>query len=84
MAFNHAKWLESYERLIEQAAAFPLSLNGVDRPTSSVPVPAELPDPRAPAYEATIVLTGHDPNERRVEWIPRRKQTTTAVAPAAP
>jgi NADPH-dependent 2,4-dienoyl-CoA reductase/sulfur reductase-like enzyme len=77
VAFNQAKWLESYQRLIEQAAPFPPDQHGVDQPPSQAPVPAAIPDPRAPSHEATVVLTGHDPNERRVEWIPRERPTPT-------
>lgn len=72
---NQGKWLEYYQRLIERAAPFPPSMFGVERPTRgsalSSPVPAEFPDPRTPSYDATVVLTGYDPNEQRVQWIPR-------------
>jgi NADPH-dependent 2,4-dienoyl-CoA reductase/sulfur reductase-like enzyme len=69
VTFNCAKWLEFYERLIEQAAPFPPSFPVSDHPAQSAPVPAAFPDPRLPSYEATVVLTGHNPNERRVQWI---------------
>jgi NADPH-dependent 2,4-dienoyl-CoA reductase/sulfur reductase-like enzyme len=72
VAFNQAKWLETYQRLIEQAAPFPPDLPGVDRPPSAAPLPAAFPDPREPTHEATVILTGYDPNEQRVQWIPRR------------
>jgi len=29
------------------------------------PVPAEFPDRVVPAYQATVVVTGHAPDERR-------------------
>ena len=32
VAFNQAKWLETYQRLIEQAPPFPPDLPGVDHP----------------------------------------------------
>jgi hypothetical protein len=41
-----------------------------------------FPDPRVPTHEATVVLTGHDPNERRVQWIPQHHAPGTARAPA--
>jgi NADPH-dependent 2,4-dienoyl-CoA reductase/sulfur reductase-like enzyme len=69
VAFNQAKWVEFYQRLIEQAAAFPPQLSGVDQPPSTAPLPAAFPDPREPSHEATVVLTGYDPNEQRVQWI---------------
>jgi NADPH-dependent 2,4-dienoyl-CoA reductase/sulfur reductase-like enzyme len=73
VTFNQAKWLEAYQRLIEQATPFPPDQHRVDQPASSAPVPARFPDPRAPHPEATVVLTGYDPNEKRVEWIPRER-----------
>jgi NADPH-dependent 2,4-dienoyl-CoA reductase/sulfur reductase-like enzyme len=82
VTFNQAKWLEAYQRLIEQAAPFPPSQRRVDQPTSAAPVPAAFPDPRAPIHEATVVLTGHDPNELRVEWIPRERAAPAPRAPA--
>ncbi len=69
---NQAKWLEHYQRLIEQAAPFPPALPIADQYKPRNPVPAGFPDPRVPTHEATVILTGHDPNERRVQWIPRR------------
>ena len=69
VGFNQAKWVEFYQRLIEQAAAFPPKLSGVDQPPSTAVLPAAFPDPREPSHEATVVLTGYDPNEQRVRWI---------------
>jgi len=73
VAFNQAKWLEYYKHLIEQAAPFPPHLRGVDQPPSTAPVPAAFPDPGVPTHDATVVLTGYDPNEQRVQWIPRHR-----------
>jgi hypothetical protein len=73
VAFNQAKWLEYYQHLIERAAPFPPYLRGVDQPPSVAPVPAAFPDPGVPTHEATVVLTGYDPNEQRVQWIPRHR-----------
>jgi NADPH-dependent 2,4-dienoyl-CoA reductase/sulfur reductase-like enzyme len=78
---NQAKWLEHYERLIENAAPFPPPPPVADQSKRRVPVPAAFPDSRVPTHEATVVLTGHDPNERRVQWIPRHHVQTTARAP---
>jgi Reductase C-terminal len=75
VSFDEGKWLESYERLIEQAAPFPLLQCGVDRQASAAPFPAGFPEPRPFHLDATVVLTGYDPNEKRVEWIPRHSAT---------
>jgi NADPH-dependent 2,4-dienoyl-CoA reductase/sulfur reductase-like enzyme len=81
VAFNQARWLEYFRRMIEQAAAFPPSQRAVDRPLSVAPVSAAFPDARAHSFDTTVVLTGYDPNEQRVEWIPRDR---TAGAPRMP
>ncbi len=78
VSFDQGKWLEAYVRLIEQAAPFPLVQHGVDPPTAAAPVPAGFPEPRAFHLEETVILTGYDPNEKSVEWIPKRR----AGAPA--
>src|SRR5258708_5441806 len=75
VTFNHAKWVEFYQRLIEQAAPFPPTMSEAVQPTPRSPVPAAFPDPRVPTYDATVILTGHDPTERRVQWIPRHHAT---------
>jgi len=75
VAFNQAKWVEFYQRLIEQAAPFPPTMSGAVQPTPRSPVRAAFPDPMVPTYDATVILTGHDPTERRVQWIPRHHAT---------
>src|SRR6266487_3219821 len=75
VTFNHAKWVEFYQRLIEQAAPFPPKIPAADQPAPRSPVPAAFPDPRVPTYDATVILTGYDPNERQVQWIPRHHAT---------
>ena len=82
VTFDQAKWLEYYRRLIERAAPFPPKLPVADQPTPRAPVPAAFPDPRAPTHDATVILTGYDPNEQRVQWVPRRHASGTARAPA--
>lgn len=64
VTFNQGLWLEFYGRLIEQAAPFPPAFAGVDPPASRQPVPAEIHEHALP-HQATVVLTGHDPSERR-------------------
>jgi NADPH-dependent 2,4-dienoyl-CoA reductase/sulfur reductase-like enzyme len=71
VAFDDAKWLEAYQRLIEEAAPFPPATYVAMQRAPSSPVPAGFPGPQVPVRDATVVLTGHDPNEQRVEWIPR-------------
>ncbi len=72
-SFNHAKWVEFYQRLIEQAAPFPPAFSVAGHREPACPVPAAFPDPLVPSHEATVILTGHDPDERRVRWTPRRR-----------
>src|SRR5712692_10225504 len=71
VTFDHNLWVEFYQRLIGQAAPFPPTTHGVEQPALNSPVSAAFPDPRVPTYDATVILTGHDPNEQRVQWIPR-------------
>src|SRR5258708_12108272 len=70
VAFNHARWVEFYQRLIEQAAPFPPTMSGAVQPTPRSPVPAAFPDPMVPTYDATVILTGHPPTEPRHPLIP--------------
>src|SRR5260221_7398526 len=67
VTFDHNLWVEFYQRLIEQAAPFPPTMHGVEQPALRSPVPAAFPDPRVPTHDATVILTGYDPNERRRE-----------------
>jgi NADPH-dependent 2,4-dienoyl-CoA reductase/sulfur reductase-like enzyme len=67
VAFNQSKWLEFYERLIDRAAPFPPSSHTVDEPADRRPVAAEVPD--RPTSQATVVVTGHSPSERRVTLV---------------
>jgi len=63
VTFDHGMWLEFYGRLIEQAAPFPPRSRTVDQPSTRQPVPAEIR--QTPPAQATVVLTGHQPGERR-------------------
>jgi hypothetical protein len=71
VAFNQGRFIDFYERLIAQAAPFPPEIAVADRPAPNAPVRVTFPSPPR-VTEATAILTGYDPNERRVEWIPRR------------
>jgi NADPH-dependent 2,4-dienoyl-CoA reductase/sulfur reductase-like enzyme len=82
VTFDQGRWIEFYQRLIEQAAPFPLEIVLADRPPLRVPVPASFPDRASIGYEATAILTGYDARERRVEWVPRRRTSKRSGAPA--
>jgi NADPH-dependent 2,4-dienoyl-CoA reductase/sulfur reductase-like enzyme len=75
VTFNHGKWLPYYAELIERSAPFPPPPPGYDRPANtsaySGVMPARFPDPREPAGNPDVVLTGHDPTDRRAEFRPR-------------
>jgi NADPH-dependent 2,4-dienoyl-CoA reductase/sulfur reductase-like enzyme/ferredoxin len=70
VGFDQAKWLEFYGGLIESAAPFPPDFRHVDEPARARPLPAEFPE-QISYQEATVVVTGHDPSERRVTLVPR-------------
>ena len=68
VTFDQAMWLEHYQRLIEQAAPFPPGSRTVDQPVMRT-VPAQVSDHAVAAFGATVVVTGHDPGERRAELV---------------
>ncbi|WP_432855566.1 FAD-dependent oxidoreductase [Amycolatopsis sp. CA-161197] len=65
VTFNQSKWLGFYQRQIERSAPFPPAWHTVDQPAEQAVVPAEFPTQPIPTQSATVVLTGHDPAERR-------------------
>jgi NADPH-dependent 2,4-dienoyl-CoA reductase/sulfur reductase-like enzyme/ferredoxin len=70
VGFDQGKWLDSYQKMIDAAEPFPPAFREVDEPDDRHPVPAGLPDPRVRhVYEATVMVTGHDPSERRAELV---------------
>ncbi len=71
VTFNHGKWLPYYASLIEKSAPFPPPPPGFDRPVDGEVMPAGFPDPREPAGNPDVVLTGHDPTDRSAEFRPR-------------
>ena len=73
VTFDQGRWLEYYAGLIEQSAPFPPPPPGWDRPDDMTPIPAEFPEPGVPTAIPEVVLTGHDPSERRAEFRPRRR-----------
>ncbi|WP_433188490.1 FAD-dependent oxidoreductase [Actinoallomurus sp. CA-150999] len=70
VTFDRAMWLEFYQDLIERAAPFPPEFRAADRPETLRPVPAEIPE-RLEATQVTVVVTGHDPAERRATLVHR-------------
>ena len=73
VTFDQGRWLQYYAGLIEQSAPFPPPSPGWDRPDDMTPIPAEFPEPGVPTAIPEVVLTGHDPSERRAEFRPRRR-----------
>ncbi|WP_345127975.1 FAD-dependent oxidoreductase [Dactylosporangium darangshiense] len=69
VGFDQGKWLEFYQGMIEAAAPFPPDFRTVDQPADRRPVPAQVPDRKTRDLEATVVVTGHDPSERRAELL---------------
>jgi NADPH-dependent 2,4-dienoyl-CoA reductase/sulfur reductase-like enzyme/ferredoxin len=65
VAFDQGMWLEFYQHLIEAAAPFPPEFSAVDQPAPRQPAPVGLPAEEVRDYQATVVVTGHDPSERR-------------------
>ncbi|GAA3071153.1 NAD(P)/FAD-dependent oxidoreductase [Streptosporangium carneum] len=73
VAFDQARWIDFYRRLIESAAPFPPVFAGVDRrPEGARPVPADFPDPSLPTHGPTVTLSGYSPSERRLQFTPAR------------
>ena len=71
VTFNAGRYLEFYERLIENAAPFPPDLSNVDQATGDEPVPGHFPPASALTNRPTVIVTGHSPTEMRVQ----RKET---------
>ncbi|MET9381683.1 FAD/NAD(P)-binding oxidoreductase [Streptomyces sp. NPDC002928] len=73
VSFNNAKWLDHYRQLIETAAPFPPPSPTPDQPVDMKPVPVDFPGPTLLAQGATVVVTGHDPSERRVTSVQQHR-----------
>jgi Reductase C-terminal len=69
VSWNQGKWLDHYQQQIERAAPFPLPYDMTNPPTDRTPVPAEFPQRVFPGQDATVVVTGHDPSERRATLV---------------
>ncbi|MEU2831408.1 FAD-dependent oxidoreductase [Streptomyces lavendulae] len=71
VTFDQSRWLQFYERLIEETAPFPLAFTTVDRrPEGNRPMPADFPDPSVPTHGPTITLSGYSPADRRMTFTP--------------
>ncbi|GII96899.1 NAD(P)/FAD-dependent oxidoreductase [Sinosporangium siamense] len=65
VSFDNAKWLDHYKYMIETAAPFPPE-PFPDQAADMAPIPAHFPDPVIITHGATVLVTGHEPSERRV------------------
>ncbi|GLX39472.1 pyridine nucleotide-disulfide oxidoreductase [Streptomyces roseochromogenus] len=71
VTFDQSRWLQFYERLIEETAPFPPEFTTVDRrPEGNRPMPADFPDPSVPTHGPTITLSGYSPADRRMTFTP--------------
>ncbi|GLV99788.1 NAD(P)/FAD-dependent oxidoreductase [Streptomyces lavendulae] len=71
VTFDQSRWLQFYERLIEETAPFPPAFTTVDRrPEGNRPMPADFPDPSVPTHGPTITLSGYSPADRRMTFTP--------------
>ena len=73
VTFNHAKWIDYYRDQIEHSGPFPPHPPGFDFPENMRVMPADFPAPGVPTETPDVVLTGHDPSERRAEFRPRQR-----------
>jgi NADPH-dependent 2,4-dienoyl-CoA reductase/sulfur reductase-like enzyme/ferredoxin len=73
VAFDQAFWLDFYKDLIEEAAPFPPDFRMVGAAAGMRPVPAGFPPASIPTHDATVVVTGHEPSERRAVLVRQRR-----------
>jgi NADPH-dependent 2,4-dienoyl-CoA reductase/sulfur reductase-like enzyme len=62
VAVNSPRWLESYQRMIEEGAPFPPILNAADEPTELRPVPVGFLPPGYATHSPGAAATGPGPN----------------------
>ena len=60
-------------RTDREVGSVPAATAGVGPARRREPIPAEFPAPGAPTAMPEVVLTGHNPSERRAEFRPRRR-----------
>jgi NADPH-dependent 2,4-dienoyl-CoA reductase/sulfur reductase-like enzyme/ferredoxin len=68
VAFDEGMWLEFYRNLIETAHPFPPQFHAFDETADRRPVPVGVPA-QVRDLQATVVVTGYDPGERRAELL---------------
>ncbi|MGC2654573.1 MAG: FAD-dependent oxidoreductase [Mycobacterium sp.] len=73
VTFNHGKWIDFYRDEIARSGPFPPPPPGFDFPEDRRVMPADFPPRGVPTETPDVVLTGHDPSERRVEFRPRQR-----------
>jgi NADPH-dependent 2,4-dienoyl-CoA reductase/sulfur reductase-like enzyme/ferredoxin len=69
VAFDQAMWLEFYQQLIETAQPFPPDFTPFGQPAAGRPGPVGVPAQEIRDLQATVMVTGHDPGERRAELL---------------
>jgi NADPH-dependent 2,4-dienoyl-CoA reductase/sulfur reductase-like enzyme len=62
VAVNSPRWLESYQRLIEEGAPFPPDLHAADGPAELEPVPAAFPACGHATHSSVATATGPGPS----------------------
>jgi 3-phenylpropionate/trans-cinnamate dioxygenase ferredoxin reductase subunit len=73
VTFNHGKWIPYYRAQIARSDPFPPNPVGSDFPDDMRVMAAEFPARGLPTETPDVVLTGHDPSERRAEFRPRQR-----------
>ncbi len=73
VTFNHGKWIDYYRDQIAQSGPFPPHPPGFDFPENMRVMHADFPDRGVPTETPDVVLTGHNPSERRAEFRTRQR-----------
>jgi 3-phenylpropionate/trans-cinnamate dioxygenase ferredoxin reductase subunit len=73
VTFNHGKWIDHYRDQIARSGPFPPHPPGFDFPEDMRVMPADFPPHGLPTEAPDVVLTGHQPGERRAEFRPRQR-----------
>jgi NADPH-dependent 2,4-dienoyl-CoA reductase/sulfur reductase-like enzyme/ferredoxin len=71
VAFDQGRWLEFYEGMIKRAAPFPPDFHTVNEAVGERPQPAGIADHPMLIRQATVMVTGHSPAQRRAQFVPR-------------
>jgi 3-phenylpropionate/trans-cinnamate dioxygenase ferredoxin reductase subunit len=81
VAVNSPRWLESYQRMIEEGAPFPPILNAADEPTEMRPVPVGFLPPGYATHSPGAAATGPGPNSPET---PAGEEADARVPPGPP